>query len=555
MQWRVMMVTKKPVNMSYNGVDSDYYHILPEKKSLLGVLWYVFSFPIVKPLRLLQFGLGRLLSYVFLNPIFRKAEHENTALTLNAKYPDPVLSEDDDIVIVDILPEENFTQRTWKNWIHKIKSVFTNSPLIPSDLDEKHRELNNNTRIHQLLGQVATLINGKPLPGQVSVQKKFEPKKIHFRGLHHLSANCRQLLFQNLQDSYHHDFEQNEQQYKFYTLKTSSGAELDSVEVRGKEVASKPMADRTFIVSCCPRSNNYTSWLKQHRYYADQLGTTVVAFNYSGTGQSQGIVSSQEEMRQNTIAQVQRLIALGAKPENIGLIGESLGGNIATFAAAEMHRQGYPVKLFNSRSFRSSAAIILDKILPGKHANNWNPVNWGRWLLVGLVKMIIVPLLYLARWDLSVDKAFKSIPVDDRDFIVVRSKKDEAGHRYRDDDTVSHAHASIYSLVKEEQQRLQAKKEIGAVLTAKEQAWLQDRRGLHKFHVDLEQRDDAPTVNGHPVQIRYLVKTKPEGEATPCEDGRKYTLRFFQKVWQHQEKANDSDNVQYQVGTSGLCND
>lgn len=529
------MPAKKPISMTVQGEHADYYQIAPNKRSFLGITGYTLSFLVVQPLRLLRFGLGRLFSYFFLNPLFRKTEHENTDLTLNTKYPDEKLSADDDMVIVDILPEKNFIKRALTNWFHKIKSIITNSPFIPSTQDIARQESINNERIYQLLGQVNTLINGNTLPGQITVDKKYNPNQIHFRGLHHLSPELRELFFNNLNQTYNNEFQENEKQYKFYVLKTRSGAELDAVEVRGKGVASQPIEERKFIVSCCPRSNNYTPWLKQHRYYADELHATVVAFNYSGTGQSKGLISSQRGMREDTIAQVERLIALGAKPENIALMGESLGGNIATFAAAEMHKQGYKVKLFNSRSLRSSSSIILHQILPDKQANKLNPLNWGRYLLAGLAAITIVPLLHLAQWDLSVDKAFKSIPVEDRDYLVVRSKKDSSGHRYRDDGTVPHEHASIYSLVKGEQQRLQAKKEAGKVLNAKEEAWLNDRRGLHKFHVDITKRADAPTVNGHPVQIRYLVNTK-QTDNTPLEDGREYTLRFFHRMWDKKQQ-------------------
>lgn len=522
------MAEKRAIRMRFDHNLGEYYHLLPDKKSYWATAAYALFFPITKPIGIVRFLLGRLVSYAILNPLFRKHEKENIAVVQNNNHPDPNISEANDVVIVSVLPEAGFFRRHVGNWINKFKNSIRNSPFVPLGPDDAPAPLRDEARIHQLMGQVDTLMNGRTLPGQVNVSKIFQPEQIHFKGLHHLPPQLRELFLENLRKTHGYDFRVNAIRYNFFTLKTRSGAELDSVEVRGNMVALQPIENRKFIISCLPRSNDYTDWLKQHRYFADQLDSTIVAFNYRGTGQGKGIISSQRGMRDDAMAQVERLIALGAKPENIGLMGECLGGNIATHVAAELHQKNYKVKLFNSRSFRSTASLLLDRITPEKNASLRSPLNWGKWLCVGLAKVTLVPLLYLTRWDLSVDKAFKSIPVDDRDYLVVRSKKDASGHRYRDDAMVSHAHASIYSLVKEEQLRINAKKISGQTLTQKEIAWLGDQRGAHKFHVDIGQRGDAPTVDGHTAQLRYLVRTK---QNLPPEDGREFTLKFFKRAW------------------------
>ncbi len=467
------MAVKHKIKMKIDSERGEFYHLLPERRSLWGTVAYALFFPITKPIGIVRFMLGRLVSYALLNPLFRKHEHQNTALVQNKKYPDPNISETDDIVVVSVLPEVGFIRRTIRNWLNKINNSILNSPFLPLAPEGAPVHLRDQERIHQLMGQVSALINGATLPGQVNVSRQFNPNQIHFKGLHHLSPDLRKLFLENLRKTHGYDFSENAKKYSFFTLKTRAGAELDSVEVRGNNVVEQPIEKRKFIVSCLPRSNDYTDWLKQHRYFADQLDSTVVAFNYRGTGQGKGIISSQRGMRNDAMAQVERLIAMGAKPENIGLIGECLGGNIATYVAAELHKKNYKVKLFNSRSFRSTASLVLDRILPEDNANRLNPVNWGRWLCAGLVKIIIVPLLYITRWDLSVDDAFKSIPAHDRDYLVVRSKKDATtGQRYLDDAMVPHSHASIYSLVKEEQIRLDAKKTSGEKLSLEEAEWL-----------------------------------------------------------------------------------
>ena len=95
---------------------------------------------------------------------------------------------------------------------------------------------------------------------------------------------------------------------------------------------------------------------------------------------------------------------------------------------------------------------------------------------------------------------------------------------------IPHEDASIYSLVKKEQQHLKEKMFAGKGLSEVEAAWLRDSRGAHKFHVDAAKRDDASRTNGHTCQLRLLAKTKQE-ETSSCDHARQYTLGFFRKVW------------------------
>jgi effector protein SdbA len=516
-----------------NMETSVYYHLAPKKKSILQTVGYVLRNVFMIPVRAVQFILGRFLTHVIFNPLFRKHDEEVTVLAQNKKYPDPVFTDKDDLAIVDVHPKVGLFARTMINWQHGALSLLKRAFLVPVDHQSADLFIKDEDQVQQVVNQVHELIH----------EKKMDLEKIHLRGLHYLTPSQRKVLLDTLSKKYGHDFLDHHKKNLFYTLKTRYGDELDSVEVKSPVTAHQTMSERTFIVYCLPRSLNYTPLLNQHRYYANQLDTTLVAFNYRGTGNSKGLIASQKDMHHDVMAQVERLLALGAKPENIALMGECLGANIATHVAAECHKKKLNVKLLNIRSFRSSLMMLMGALLPEKNAKWYNPLTVGQWMMAGIAAILVTPLLYLAGWDLSIDKAFKSIPVADRDYLVVRSKKNAQGVRYRDDSNISHHYSSVYSLVKAEQERLKRKVNGGKSLNKEEQAWLADQRGSHKVHVSKALREDAPTVDGHTCQLRYLTKTK--GDTGACSDAREFTIGFFRKTWgvQRVEEAVSADHV------------
>lgn len=478
------------------------------------------------PFRAFQYLIGRPLTHLILNPLFRKMEKNKTVLKQNIKYPDPMLNAHQDIVILNVIPETSFIRRILTNWLYQIKEFFILSPLISLLLSKIYKKSNliNSDHLDSIIQQVDKLMT--PPAGE----DKWKPEQIHFKGLEHLPTATRTEFFNTLTKRYKYNFEQNNQQYNFFTLKTNIGGQLDSLEIKGPSVIKQPIENRTFIVHCLPRSNNYHDWIRQHRFFAEELNTTLVAFNYRGIGQSKGLVINQNDMIDDATAQVHRLIALGVKPENIALIGECLGANIATKSAANLHKNGSPIKLFNARSFRSLPSILLARIRPPKNTSPLHPFTLIQKITALVIKYIIVPLTYIIGWDLSVDQAFKSIPPNDRGFLAVRSKKDKVTHqRYVDDTMIPHQQASIYSLVKEEQNRCMEKQKNGEFLSEMEEMLLNDNIKSHQFFVSPVLRDDAATTDGHTCPLRYLAPTHPNNTIA-APDAREYTLGFFKSV-------------------------
>jgi hypothetical protein len=515
------------IRLEKNPQEGEYYRLrLSHPSKIASVAAAVSSF-LMLPVRMMQFISGHLLSHLVINPLFRKHDQRIIVLTPNKKYPDRGFTTKDEMVVVDILPERLLVGRTIIGWQQGLKILWGQAFPASRDRQAPETVAHPNARVQLLLEEIHTLI----------VEKKFKPEQIHLRGLNRLKHKQREAFLDRISEQYGHQFRDNRLKYNFYTLNTTHGDELDSVEVSGPTAAQQPIGERTFIIDCLPNSMGYTSCLKQYRYYANQLDTTVIGFNYRGAGKSKGLIASQYDMRQDAMAQVERLLAMGAKPANIGLMGECLGANVATHVAAECHKNNIKVKLLNVRSFRSLWWLIIAAFLPEKNAKWYNPLTWLKAIVTGLVVIVLTPLLYFSGWDLSIEDAFKSIPVADRDFVVVRSKKNKQGTRNRDDAVITHDYASLYSVVKEEQQRIKQKAALGILLTQEECGWLADKRGEHKFHVDKIQRHDAAKVDGHGCQLRYLTQTKGKDPAI-CPDAREYAIGFFRRTWR--DKSNVS---------------
>ncbi len=454
------------------------------------------------PLRLVQFALRRLMTHLILNPLFRKQEKPAEFLDNNTKYPDPLINADDKRVIINIEQSESMffhAMRRYAHWFrYQLGLLF---PGVESKFQFSEVDFS----------AIIKLVDD-------ALNKGFEKDKIYFKGLYRLSKEDRLALFKQLEQKYHYAFDQSNRRLHFYTLKSMDGVELDSVEIRPESHAL--ISERKFVIACLPRTQNYQTALLQYQQMATQLDTTVIGFNYRGVAKSHGLLLTSQDMINDATHQVQRLLALGAKPENIALMGECLGGSIATKVAAQFHREHLPVKLMNIRSFRSLSSLIEGHLRP-LDKNAFSMVSLMRYFFAKIVMLVVNVLLFLSGWYINVEKDWKAIPAQDKDFIVVRSRKNDKKRHYRDDPMIQHAHASLYSLVKEEQLELKKRQEAGESLTAEEKERLCDARGAHKFYVNPDLRKNAQSVDGHRCHLRYL---KPKKSELPVKDAREYVF-------------------------------
>ncbi len=501
-----------------------------------------FCLNIIKtPVNLYQWSMGRLLTHMIINPLLRKEEQQETLLLQNPRHPDPLFASQDEMIIINALSKRHFLIRTFLNW-HKFlenKTIVGGVVFLISQLINLFPKLTD--RVEPYIDRIVNDVE-KQLIGDTP-EKSLQASQVLFRGLEKLNPQQREMFYAKLTECLGYDFRQNKKYVDFYTLQTEDNAVLDSVEVHGETVLEQSMAERRFIISCMPRSNNYIDWLKQYRCLAKELDVSVIAFNYRGTGLlSKGIIYNESSLHEDTHAQVQRLLKMGAKPENIALMGECLGANIATYTAGTLHQQGFPVKLYNARSFRSLPKLIEGHILPAANESNLHPKTWLKWIGYCFLKVLGHPLLLSTGWTLNVEKQFLAIPVKDRDFLVVRSKKNEEGKRFADDLIVPHKHASIYSLVKKQQQSISQKMNHGEDISDEDAEWLCDAPKNHKFYVSELLHERAAKANGHTAQPQLLVPTCPERNVVP--DGREYAIGFFRRIWPQNNQLSSSKTTQ-----------
>lgn len=516
----------------------DEYYILkrPNEKKQNKLLWLA-----MLPIRLFQFLIKAPLAYFILNPLIRNVENEKLVLTNQKKFLDAVLTDEQDVVVLNVVPVSNVLQRFWTNWIHSIKLTLARAPVLNHFFSIKQHLQKQYYPKH--LDKIIAEVDKFLCPSDLS-EKCWLPNQIQFKGLEYLLPYERKYFFEMLMTKHGYDFESNLRLYNFFTLVTDTGEKLDSVEVRGVNIADD-ISKRTFIISCLPYGNKYQDWINQHRYFADDVNTTVIAFNYRGKGLSKGYVFDQNDLVNDAYNQAARLIAMGANPKNIALMGECLAATIATKAAAKLHQEGYPVNLCNLRGFRTMSSLILGILTPDKNSSPLHPVSLLKKLVFYFAKFILSPLLHIVNWNLSSEEEFKSIPAECREYLTVHSKKDPiTNKRAVDDPYISHRVASIYSLVKEEQNRLKDKRDKGQPLSKSEQLWLNDNRKLHQFHVSPVLRESAHKVNGHTCHLRYLAPTQWKQSVVP--DGREYVLGFFKQIW-FKNKVNEDKKRQSKV--------
>jgi hypothetical protein len=63
-----------------------------------------FCIDVIKaPVNVYQAVMGRLLTHVFINPLLRKEEEQETLLLQNNRHPDPLFATQDEMIIINVL--------------------------------------------------------------------------------------------------------------------------------------------------------------------------------------------------------------------------------------------------------------------------------------------------------------------------------------------------------------------------------------------------------------------------------------------------------------------
>ncbi len=149
---------------------------------------------------------------------------------------------------------------------------------------------------------------------------------------------------------------QNKQVNVINDVKVNIGkkqSNLNTYEFIPEEIKAKEKSEQKYVVKFNGNAEFAATKILESKEEASRLGYVAIAFDYPGVATDDPKARNPKELVKAGIAQVDRLIAEGAKPENIILDGHSLGGAVATLVAAHYHSKKPPqtVNLVNGRSF------------------------------------------------------------------------------------------------------------------------------------------------------------------------------------------------------------
>lgn len=400
--------------------------------------------------------------------------------------------------IINMLPGKS--EKPTKSYFNK-KNPFSQVKRHKLSFDNPEHK----SHVDSIIAEIGCLLDGTSTQDKCK-NKQFSVEDIHIKGLERLDAPLADYFKEQIRQKYHQDFFELPRKVKmdFYTLETADDVTLESVEVSTEEELKKPISERKFIIACMARSQNYMFWLKDFYISAKNIGCSVVGFNYRGIDYSKGFIQSQDDMINDAMAQAQRLIKLGVKPENIAFEGMSLGGAIATITAARMHDQGFKVSLYNERSYRSLIRLMIGYIMPKSDSNPWNPLTWLKYIAVGLTYLFLAPIIWMEGWHLDAASAWDRIPMEYKDYSVARNHTNPEQHD--DDDLVHDSFSSIASLMAERLEDVKKKLENGESISAEEQQILADTPESHEFTLD--RSNTANTIpSPHSAPRRFLFDT------------------------------------------------
>ncbi len=406
-------------------------------------------------------------------------------------------------IIVNLLPKEKY--KFVKDYFLKFNDAIVRLPFFKNI---KRRQLSENDKEHidKVLEDIDLLISGNSTEEHCRGHQ-FSWDMIHLKGLECLNEEIRHYFFQKLQDKYGAELQKNHLiNLDFFSLDTGESSVLDSVAV-SKNPGPINYSTEKFIISCVPRDQNYINWIKDYQHCLQFINATIIAFNYRGVDYSKGMTWTQDNMVKDAVAQVKRLLELGAKPENIGLEGMCIGGAVATIAVAELHAQDIKVHLYNERSFRSIPRLITGYIIP--NTINWkNPLNWLKACTVGFTYLIVVPLIYASNWSVDAHEAWDKIPAAYKDYALIYDPSGEAPAALKSDDVINDSWASMASFLRQQRKDLIAQGEKHALLSEEALEVLGDQPEKHYFKL---MRSDLKGPFLHSTPRRFLLQVNSCG--------------------------------------------
>ena len=331
-------------------------------------------------------------------------------------------------------------------------------------------------------------------------------------------------------------------------VKTHDGAILDTVELINPALKGKPPSEQNYIVAFTGNGVCYELNASDMLEDCKEVGCNVVGFNFRGVVNSEGKPKSKDDLVTDGIAQIQRLIDKGVPPERIRLKAHSLGAGVASLVAKHFHDHGQPIILFNGRSFSNITNFIVAH-LRGL-GDGYSETTTGK--LIGYLAYPLIKLtLALTKWEIEAASAYKALPKDHRDYVVVRSDKE--GRQYKAiDDTVIPHYASLHEALKSERtdELAQIEKAIKAIkkLAEKEDRLLSKSDNARL--AELEQQ--AQRIKFHKVEVSNYGQGHnlplAELKSRDNKNAKEYFQAFFKRTASLADEKHKPDSSQRILG-------
>jgi pimeloyl-ACP methyl ester carboxylesterase len=244
-----------------------------------------------------------------------------------------------------------------------------------------------------------------------------------------------------------------------FSVLTHDAATLDTLEIRSKEEKTAPVPphEQKYIIQLLGNAQCCEQAINDAEEDAKALNCNVVLFNHRGVSQSTSKPYSKNDLVTDGIAQVQRLLDKGISAENITLKGFSLGGAIGTLVTKHFHDHGIKINVFNDRSFSSITNFLVGHVRKADWTRlSGHQESFFKKILGWIVKPILMFALALTKWEIDAASAYKGIPDTHKEYMVVRSPKNERDAKVVDDGVVTH-YASLHAALKDERRAYKKK--------------------------------------------------------------------------------------------------
>ncbi len=223
-----------------------------------------------------------------------------------------------------------------------------------------------------------------------------------------------------------------------------------------------------YVIYGWGRSDCYEFNLERLATDALNLNKRIITFNFRGVCHSVGQVYNENDLINDYMYQVQRLLLKGVPPENIKCYGHSLCAAVATFALEELIRTHKSLKFYNDRSFANlietsvrlyfrrassrfrlvtTSTIIIYALTSGLLLSFGLVSLLSSALLLGLgtltaywplthkfydntignlLETIMVTTMRFGGWELKAAEAYDKIPLENKTHTVIKKPSNEA---------------------------------------------------------------------------------------------------------------------------------